>query len=62
LYPYDQHVPLILYGAGVKKGKYDAPATPADLAPSLAALAGVPMSGTDGHALADAFARHVSTR
>jgi predicted AlkP superfamily pyrophosphatase or phosphodiesterase len=62
LYPYDQHVPVILYGAGVKKGKYDAAATPADLSPSLAALAGVPMNGTDGTARTEAFANHTSTR
>ena len=62
LYPYDQHVPVILYGAGVTKGTYDTQATPADLAPSLAALAGIRMTGTDGHALTGAFARRVSTR
>ncbi len=62
LYPYDQHVPVILYGAGVRKGNYNAPASPADIAPSLAALAGIRMSGTDGHALTEAFAHHSSTR
>ena len=62
LYPYDQHVPVILYGAGVTKGRYDTQATPADLAPSLAALAGIRMTGTDGHPLTSAFAHHVSTR
>ena len=33
LYPYDQHVPVIFYGAGVKKGAQH-PATPADIAPA----------------------------
>jgi predicted AlkP superfamily pyrophosphatase or phosphodiesterase len=62
LYPYDQHVPVILYGAGIRKGTYNAPATPADIAPSLAALAGIQMTGTDGHPLTDAFAPQPSTR
>ena len=62
LYPYDQHVPVILYGAGIRKGKYNAPASPADVAPSLAALAAIRMSGTDGHALTDAFSHQSSTR
>ena len=62
LYPYDQHVPVILYGAGIRKGTYNAPATPGDVAPSLAALAGIQMTGTDGHPLTDAFARQASTR
>jgi len=41
LHPYDQRVPVILYGAGVTAGLHREAATPADLAPSLAALAGV---------------------
>ena len=62
LYSYDQRVPVILYGAGVRSGIYNAPVTPADLAPSLAALGGIRMTGTDGHPLTEAFARHASTR
>jgi predicted AlkP superfamily pyrophosphatase or phosphodiesterase len=62
LYPYDQHVPLILYGAGVKKGRFDAESTPADIAPSLGALAGIPFRTTDGHERTEAFAAPLSTR
>jgi predicted AlkP superfamily pyrophosphatase or phosphodiesterase len=62
LYPYDQHVPVILYGAGVRPGTYNGAATPADLAPSLAALAGLRMKGTDGRPLTDAFAHAASRR
>ena len=51
LYPYDQRVPVIFFGAGVKPGVYDTPATPADIAPTLAALAGAPFAATDGVAL-----------
>jgi predicted AlkP superfamily pyrophosphatase or phosphodiesterase len=62
LYPYDQHVPVILYGAGVKKGRFDAESTPADIAPSLGALAGIPFRTTDGHERTEAFAAPRSTR
>ena len=49
--PDDQRVPLLFLGRGVKPGKYDQPATPADLAPTLAALVGVKLLKTDGHSL-----------
>jgi len=42
----DQHVPIILYGVGVRRGTYSDPATPADVAPTLAALVGVTLSRT----------------
>jgi predicted AlkP superfamily pyrophosphatase or phosphodiesterase len=51
LYDYDQRVPVIFYGAGVHAAQTDAAATPADIAPTLAQLAGISLSGTDGHAL-----------
>jgi hypothetical protein len=51
LYSYDQRVPLILFGAGVKTGHYSGAATPADLMPSLSALARVKIASTDGRAL-----------
>jgi predicted AlkP superfamily pyrophosphatase or phosphodiesterase len=51
LYPYDQRVPVIFFGAGVPPGPRDGPATPADIAPTLAALAGAPFAATDGVAL-----------
>jgi predicted AlkP superfamily pyrophosphatase or phosphodiesterase len=50
-YSYDQRVPLILFGAGVKAGHYSGAATPADLMPSLSALARVKIASTDGRAL-----------
>jgi phosphoglycerol transferase MdoB-like AlkP superfamily enzyme len=55
--PYDQRVPVILYGAGVKAGVYKSPATPADIAPTLARLVGVPFGGTDGRPLIQALTR-----
>ena len=51
LYRYDQRVPVLFYGAGVRAGLHDQPATPADIAPTLAALAGVKFDRTDGRPL-----------
>ena len=51
LYPYDQRVPVIFFGAGVAKGVHEGPASPADIAPTLAALAGARFKATDGSAL-----------
>jgi hypothetical protein len=62
LYPYDQHVPVILYGPGVRQQRFDNPATPADIAPSLAALAGISFRTSDGRARSEAFTIAVSTR
>jgi predicted AlkP superfamily pyrophosphatase or phosphodiesterase len=47
-HPYDQHVPLIFFGSHIKQGRYPEAATPADLAPTLAATIGLPMPGIDG--------------
>jgi hypothetical protein len=54
LHPYDQHVPVLFFGKGVRKGRYKDPATPADLAPTLASLVKLPMPGVDGHVLRNA--------
>lgn len=56
-YPYDTQVPLVLFGAGINPGRYDAPASPADLAPTLARLAGVRMPGATGRVLEEALKR-----
>ena len=56
-YDYDTHVPLIFYGAGVRPGRYDSFVRTVDLAPTLAALAGVkPTERLDGVVLGDAIA------
>jgi predicted AlkP superfamily pyrophosphatase or phosphodiesterase len=54
-HPYDQSVPVIVYGPGVKAGVYTATATPADVAPTLAALARVPFTTADGRVLDEAL-------
>ncbi len=51
LWDYDQRVPIIFFGAGIRTGRVDAAATPADIAPTLARLTGIALSGTDGVAL-----------
>jgi predicted AlkP superfamily pyrophosphatase or phosphodiesterase len=48
--PDDQRVPLLFLGSGIKPGKYARPATPADLAPTLAAIVGVSLKA-EGHSL-----------
>ena len=51
-YAYDRHVPFILLGAGVEPGAGDAPVRTLDVAPTLAALAGIPVpGGLDGRPL-----------
>ena len=48
-YDYDSHVPLIFYGAGVKPGRVTEFVRTVDLAPTLAAIAGVkPTERLDG--------------
>jgi phosphoglycerol transferase MdoB-like AlkP superfamily enzyme len=49
--PDDQRVPIFLMGAAIKPGEYQQPATPADIAPTLAAICGIAMPKAEGHAL-----------
>lgn len=53
-YRYDTHVPLVLYGPGGRAGASDEPVWTVDIAPTLAAWAGVaPPEAVDGRSLAD---------
>jgi hypothetical protein len=45
---------VILFGASIARGAHSEAATPADLAPTLAAIAGVPIQQGDGRVLAEA--------
>src|SRR5262249_10330140 len=56
-YFYDQRVPLLLMGWGIERGEYFGSATPADIAPTLAALCGVTLAAPDGHVLAQGLRR-----
>lgn len=61
-YEYDTDVPLALLGAGIQAGRYDAPASPIDIAPTLAHLAGVPLPTATGRVLTEALAPSGATR
>jgi predicted AlkP superfamily pyrophosphatase or phosphodiesterase len=52
---YDQHVPLILMGQGIKSGEFLNAASPADIAPTLAFLCGITLGQADGRVLAEAL-------
>jgi predicted AlkP superfamily pyrophosphatase or phosphodiesterase len=61
-YNYDQHVPVLLMGFGIQPGQYFQPITPADIAPTLAALCGVTLASRDGHILAEALKKPAEAR
>ncbi|MGH9837398.1 MAG: alkaline phosphatase family protein [Blastocatellia bacterium] len=55
-YGYDTHVPMIFFGAGVAAGAYHVACSPADIAPTLAALLRVEApSNSIGKILTEAF-------
>ena len=55
-YSYDTHVPLVIMGGGVAPGRYRQPASPADIAPTLASVLGVqPPSSATGRVLVEAL-------
>jgi predicted AlkP superfamily pyrophosphatase or phosphodiesterase len=54
-YEYDQRVPVVLFGASVRPGRYAGAATPADIVPTLAAIAHVSIAPTDGRVLKEAL-------
>jgi hypothetical protein len=53
---YDARVPVILAGLGIKPGEYLGAATPADVAPTLAFLAGIGLPAAEGRVLVEALA------
>ena len=59
---YDTHVPVILYGAGIQTGEHLTVVTPADIAPTLAFLAGVTLPQPDGRVLTEALVQTGSSR
>ena len=51
----DQRVPVLLFGRGIRKGEYRQPASPADIAPTLAAPTGVALPQAEGRILREAL-------
>lgn len=56
-YAYDRRVPVLFMGYGIRPGEYFESVTPADIAPTLAALCGVTLAAPEGHILAEALER-----
>jgi len=54
-YGFDTHVPLFLMGKGIVPGEYLMPASPADVAPTLAFMAGVTLPRSQGRVLVEAL-------
>jgi predicted AlkP superfamily pyrophosphatase or phosphodiesterase len=54
---YDTHVPVLLFGAGVKAGEYVERASPIDIAPTLAHLLGITLPDAMGRILSEGLIR-----
>jgi len=54
-YGYDSRVPLFLFGKGIAAGEYLESASPTDVAPTLAFLAGITLPRVDGRVLTEAL-------
>jgi predicted AlkP superfamily pyrophosphatase or phosphodiesterase len=54
-YPYDQRVPLVFLGGHIAKGHFDEACSPADIAPTLARITGVPLPTATGQVLKEAL-------
>jgi predicted AlkP superfamily pyrophosphatase or phosphodiesterase len=62
LHEYDQHVPIVLFGACIKAGAYDEAAAPPDIAATLASIVHVPLPATDGRVLTTAVLTAAATK
>lgn len=54
-YPYDQRVPLVFLGAHIAKGHFADTCSPADIAPTLSRITGVPLPTATGQVLKEAL-------
>jgi len=61
-YYYDQRVPVLFMGFGIQPGEYFQSVTPADIAPTFAALCGITLAPRDGHILSEALKKPSETR
>ena len=55
MYSYDRRVPVLLLGNGIRRGRFPERVSPADVAPTLARLAGVPLPKAEGRVLTEAL-------
>lgn len=55
MYSYDRQVPILLLGGGIRPGRYERRVSPADIAPTLALMAGVPLPTAEGRPLREAL-------
>jgi len=58
--PYDQRVPVMFMGPGIRPGRYEQAASPADIAPTLATVVGLEGFEADGRVLVEALASPVN--
>ena len=59
-YYYDQRVPILMMGFGIAHGEYFTQVTPADIAPTFAALTGITLATHDGRMLSEALRGHAT--
>jgi predicted AlkP superfamily pyrophosphatase or phosphodiesterase len=52
---YDQRVPVVFFGNGIRAGRLSQAASPADIAPTLAHLAGITLPQAEGRVLREAL-------
>ena len=57
LNPYDQRVPLILFGGRIRPGQYTAVSSPADIVTTFGSLTGVQLARAQGRVLTEALVR-----
>jgi predicted AlkP superfamily pyrophosphatase or phosphodiesterase len=53
MYSYDRRVPVLLLGGAIRHGRFSAPVSPADVAPTLAAIAGLRLPRAEGRVLSE---------
>jgi hypothetical protein len=53
--PDDQHVPLLLFGRGIKPGTYRRASSPADIAPTFGSVLGITLKNAEGRILREAL-------
>jgi arylsulfatase A-like enzyme len=53
MHPYDTNVPMVFYGRAIRPGRYHTARTPLDIAPTLAAVAGIALPRAEGRPLTE---------